>query len=157
MVDGQKWLGGSSRCESLSIDNSFGVGGVLVYCTAMDSIASPCWNFGYHMAERSKVVIYLIGNGLSTLLSGGLVAGLNTGSGYNTFPLMVAMVHMDCLFKRLGGLDENVNDPVNHRYLALTTTDRILTRSPLGQFTNNDGLMAMVIAVGSGDFGILRC
>ena len=66
----------------------------------------------------------------STLLSGGLVAGLNAGAQYNTFPLMGGKWIPDGLFIRepwLSNLTENlVTVQFNHRYLAITTATFIL-------------------------------
>ena len=65
-----------------------------------------------------------------TLLSGGLVAGLNAGAQYNTFPLMGGKWIPDGLFIRtpwLSNLTENlVTVQFNHRYLAITTATLIL-------------------------------
>ena len=66
-----------------------------------------------------------------TLLSGGLVAGLNAGAQYNTFPLMGGKWIPDGLFIRepwFSNLTENlVTVQFNHRYLAITTATLILS------------------------------
>ena len=91
-----------------------------------------------------------------TLLSGGLVAGLNAGAQYNTFPLMGGKWIPDGLFVRtpwLSNLTENlVTVQFNHRYLAMSTALGILIFSAKMWKSSNtrrqrQSLLAMVIAV----------
>ena len=78
-------------------------------------------------AQWSIVLLIMV---FITLLSGGLVAGLNAGVQYNTFPLMGGKWIPDGLFIRtpwLSNLTENlVTVQFNHRYLAMTTATGIL-------------------------------
>ena len=83
------------------------------------------WSTGAKWAAGLLAMVYC------TLLSGGLVAGLNAGAQYNTFPLMGGKIIPDGLFIRepwLSNLTENlVTVQFNHRYLAITTAALILT------------------------------
>ena len=82
------------------------------------------WNAGAKWVGGLLVMVY------GTLLSGGLVAGLNAGAQYNTFPLMGGKWIPDGLFIRepwLSNLTENlVTVQFNHEYLAITTATLIL-------------------------------
>ena len=83
------------------------------------------WSTGAKWAAGLLAMVYC------TLLSGGLVAGLNAGAQYNTFPLMGGKIIPDGLFIRepwFSNLTENlVTVQFNHRYLAITTAALILT------------------------------
>ena len=70
----------------------------------------------------------IVGIGYCTLLSGGLVAGLNAGAQYNTFLLMGGKWISDfSLFVRHEDRTENlVTVRFNHRYLAITTATLML-------------------------------
>ena len=85
------------------------------------------WNHG------AKWSLVWLGMVYTTLLSGGLVAGLNAGAQYNTFPLMGGKWIPDGLFIReplLSNLTENlVTVQFNHRYLAMTTATLIVAFS----------------------------
>ncbi len=93
-----------------------------------------------------------------TLISGGLVAGLNAGAQYNTFPLMGGKWIPDGLFIRMpwvSNLTENlVTVQFNHRYFALTTAALILVfsiRKLVGDTLSKRqkiSLILMVCAVG---------
>lgn len=82
------------------------------------------WSTGAKWAAGLLAMVYC------TLLSGGLVAGLNAGAQYNTFPLMGGKIIPDGLFIRepwFSNLTENlVTVQFNHRYLAITTAALIL-------------------------------
>ena len=80
--------------------------------------------------KGAKWSMGLLGMVYLTLLSGGLVAGLNAGAQYNTFPLMGGHWIPHGLFIQTpwwSNLTENlVTLQFNHRYLALTTATCIL-------------------------------
>ena len=84
----------------------------------------------YDWGAGAKWVAALLGMVYFTLLSGGLVAGLNAGAQYNTFPLMGGKLIPDGLFIRepwFSNLTENLlTVQFNHRYLAITTATLIL-------------------------------
>lgn len=84
----------------------------------------------YDWSTGAKWVAALLGMVYFTLLSGGLVAGLNAGAQYNTFPLMGGKLIPDGLFIRdpwFSNLTENLlTVQFNHRYLAITTATLIL-------------------------------
>ena len=74
---------------------------------------------------RYRMGFVLIGLVFSTVLSGGLVAGLNAGSQFNTFPLMAGkwiptgLYYMDPWYSNI--IENMMTIQFNHRYLALTT------------------------------------
>lgn len=82
------------------------------------------WSLGGKFIGGLLTMVYC------TLLSGGLVAGLNAGAQYNTFPLMGGKWIPDGLFIRepwFSNFTENLSTvQFNHRYLALTTATLIL-------------------------------
>jgi len=84
----------------------------------------------YDWSTGAKWVAGLLAMVYFTLLSGGLVAGLNAGAQYNTFPLMGGKLIPDGLFIRepwFSNLTENLlTVQFNHRYLAITTATLIL-------------------------------
>lgn len=84
----------------------------------------------YDWGTGAKWVAGLLAMVYCTLLSGGLVAGLNAGAQYNTFPLMGGKLIPDGLFIRdpwFSNLTENLlTVQFNHRYLAITTATLIL-------------------------------
>jgi len=84
----------------------------------------------YDWSQGAKWTAGLLGMVYTTLLSGGLVAGLNAGAQYNTFPLMGGKWIPDGLFIRqpwFSNLTENlVTVQFNHRYLAITTATLII-------------------------------
>jgi heme a synthase len=77
------------------------------------------------MLVRSKWAMVLLFMVYGTLLSGGIVAGLNAGSQFNTFPMMNGHFIPDGLFIQspwYKNLTENLMTvQFNHRYFALTT------------------------------------
>lgn len=87
----------------------------------------------YDWTQGAKWTAGMLGMVYTTLLSGGLVAGLGAGAQYNTFPLMGGKWIPDGLFIRdpwFSNLTENlVTVQFNHRYLAITTATVILTFS----------------------------
>lgn len=108
------------------------------------------WQNGAKSSSILLGMVYL------TLLSGGLVAGLNAGSGYNTFPLMGGRWIPHGLFVQTpwwSNLTENlVTIQFNHRYLALTTATCILIFAArrwrkASSRMQRWSLIAMVIAV----------
>ena len=74
---------------------------------------------------RYRVGFVLIAMVYTTVLSGGLVAGLNAGSQFNTFPLMAGQWIPDGLYYMVpwyNNIFENLMTiQFNHRYLAMTT------------------------------------
>ena len=108
------------------------------------------WNNG------AKWSLVWLGMVYTTLLSGGLVAGLNAGAQYNTFPLMGGKWIPDGLFIReplLSNLTENlVTVQFNHRYLAMTTATLIVAFSlknwkRVATVRQRYALIAMIAAV----------
>ena len=107
------------------------------------------WNSGAKWVGGLLIMVY------STLLSGGLVAGLNAGAQYNTFPLMGGKWIPDGLFIRepwLSNLTENlVTVQFNHRYLPLHCKHLILIfvvrKWSIVTKKQRNALLAMVIAV----------
>ena len=80
--------------------------------------------------RRGMIATTLLFMVYSTILSGGLVAGLNAGSGFNTFPLMNGQLIPQGLFVQTpwyANMTENLMTvQFNHRYLALFTAGCIL-------------------------------
>jgi len=110
----------------------------------------------YDWSNGARWSLAWLGMVYATLLSGGLVAGLNAGAQYNTFPLMGGKWIPDGLFIRdplLSNLTENlVTVQFNHRYLAMTTATLIVAFAlkRLKQVTTvrqRYALIAMIAAV----------
>lgn len=109
----------------------------------------------YDWSSGAKWIGGLLFMVYGTLLSGGLVAGLNAGAQYNTFPLMGGKWIPDGLFIRepwLSNLTENlVTVQFNHRYLAITTATLILVfvarKWSVVTKKQRNALLAMAIAV----------
>ena len=75
--------------------------------------------------QYAKYALILLSMVYLTVLSGGLVAGLDAGQQFNTFPLMAGKLIPDGLFVQLPwyqNLTENtITVQFNHRILAITT------------------------------------
>ena len=86
------------------------------------------------LARLSAVVAGMV---LFTVLSGGLVAGLNAGFGFNTFPLMggrIVPAGYGMLEPWLSNLTENpAAVQFNHRAIALTTFALVVVTWAVGQ------------------------
>ena len=82
------------------------------------------------LQQRSIVAMVLLLMVFGTILSGGIVAGLNAGSQFNTFPLMNGQFLPDGLFILSPwyiNLTENLMTvQFNHRYFALTTATCVI-------------------------------
>lgn len=109
----------------------------------------------YDWTSGAKWSVTLLCMVYGTLLSGGLVAGLNAGAQYNTFPLMGGKWIPDGLFVRepwYSNLTENlVTLQFNHRYFALTTAVCILgfARSQWSKSLNQLQRRALLCMVGA--------
>jgi cytochrome c oxidase assembly protein subunit 15 len=83
------------------------------------------------LLNRARCALFLLVAVYITLLSGGIVAGLDAGSQFNTFPLMNGQLVPQGLFVQspwYRNLTENLlTVQFNHRYFAMTTAFLCLT------------------------------
>ena len=104
---------------------------ILLLWTALSQLRSVEEHSGHQkMKPLGKYVLLLCGSVYVTVLSGGLMAGLNAGAQFNTFPLMAGQVIPDGLFIQqpwYRNMTENLMTlQFNHRYLALSTALGVL-------------------------------